>query len=511
MKKENIRKIILKRKKIIAIGSVLLILVGGFIFVKNRKLKKLHVDNWKYNEERFILKKGEINNSIIASGIIKSGEVSNVSSSINAKVKSINVSVGDVVKAGDIICTLDNSDINKEIENKTKAIEEERKSLQDNYNKLLNKLNSLKSAQTGNLNNDEAISTALNKLNNANAELSSYESKFNSIKNTYNVMLSGIKDKQDNYNNAESNKNKYYEEWIKSGGNTDSQEYIKYIDANENLQRLEQELNQAKVLYDYDNISSKYSEALSIYNDKFAAVDVARSEYNEALSNSKSVSNINKEEIESLENNINDVHKQIQKLNDNEELKELKENLNKTVLKAETSGKITDLKVNVGSVAEGIIATIQSTDNLILEVNIPEYDIKKVTTGMNVKISSNTLADKVNGKLTNISPVASSGEKSGFSANISIENGSGLYIGTSAKAEIMISSKSDVIIAPIDAIKDIDNNPSVLLADENGEFKEIPVNLGEKNDYYIEISGDGIKEGIEIKSNIESDENNNNF
>ncbi|WP_297712665.1 HlyD family efflux transporter periplasmic adaptor subunit [Clostridium sp.] len=149
---------------------------------------------------------------------------------------------------------------------------------------------------------------------------------------------------------------------------------------------------------------------------------------------------------------------------------------------------------------DGAIATIQSTDNLILEVNIAEYDIQKVNIGMKAKISSDTLTDKVDGELVRISPVASEGDKKGFTAEISIKNASGLFIGTSAKAEIIISGKSDVILAPIDAIKNIDNNPSILVKESDGKFKEIPITVGERNDYYAEISGSNIKEGMEINA-----------
>lgn len=41
-----------------------------------------------------------------------------VSTSLTEKVKSVNVKVGDYVKAGDVICTLDDGDITKEIEKK---------------------------------------------------------------------------------------------------------------------------------------------------------------------------------------------------------------------------------------------------------------------------------------------------------------------------------------------------------------------------------------------------------
>ena len=506
MKRKDLKNLILKHKKLIALATATVILGSSLILIRLKNDNNSQISNPNIFERTVVLEKGEINNSIIVSGTIKSGEVSNVSASITAKVKSVNVNVGDTVKEGDIICILDDSDIIKEIESKTKSIEEERKSLQDNYNNLITQLDALKSAQAETSKNQESlIEIAASNLNDANSELSKYESTFNSIKNTYNIMLNGIKNKQTDYDNAERDKNKYYEEWIKSGGKVDSKEYKNYIEASKKLDQKQEELDEAKILYDYDNISNKYNEVLAIYNEKVNARDLAKSQHEEALSNSITLANSNKSEIDTLQSTINDINKQIQKLDDNEELKELKENLNKTVLKAETSGKITDLKVNVGSMTDGAIATIQSTDKLILEVNIPEYDIQKVTTGMKVKVSSDTLSNKVNGELVRISPVASSDENGGFSAEISIENGSGLFIGTSAKAEIIISGKDDVIIAPIDAIKNIDANPSILLKDANGEFNEVSVTIGERNDYYVEVSGDNIKEGIEIIADVSSD------
>ncbi|MBD7913541.1 HlyD family efflux transporter periplasmic adaptor subunit [Clostridium sp. Sa3CUN1] len=505
MKKRGLKNLMLKNKKKVVIVSTLFVL-GSALILRNFNRDTSSQDyNFEMSERIVKLQKGEINNSVIVSGKIKSGEVSNVSSTIAAKVKSINVKVGDTVKAGDIICVLDDSNIVKEIESKSKSIEEEKKSLQDNYNKLSNQLEILKSAKDENSKKqNKLIEEAENKLNNANAELNSYEVTFNSIKNTYNIMINGLKDKQASRDNAELAKKKYYEEWIKSGGKVNSEEYKKYIEASSVLEQKEEELNEAKALYDYDNISNNYNESLATYNEKVSLRDEAKNQYDEAISNSIASANASDVEIDNIKTNMNDLNSQIQKLNDNEELKELKENLSKTVLKAETSGKITELKVNVGSMAEGIIGTIQSTENLILEVNIPEYDIKKLNTGMKVKISSDALLDKVDGELISISPIASSDDKGGFSADISINNGSGLFIGTNAKAEIIISSKENVILAPIDSIKDIDTNPKVLLKEDNGEMIEVPVIIGEKNDYYVEISGDNIKEGMEIEADINS-------
>lgn len=79
MKKKYIREIILKNKKLMAIISVILILGSGFMFLKYRKAKNIKIANSQGVQDTVILKKGEINKSIIVNGNVKSGEVSNVS------------------------------------------------------------------------------------------------------------------------------------------------------------------------------------------------------------------------------------------------------------------------------------------------------------------------------------------------------------------------------------------------------------------------------------------------
>lgn len=505
MKRIDIKNLILKHKRAVIIVVISAIVVGsGAIFIKGRRVDNNKNTNLEAFERIVKLEKGDLNESIIVSGSVKSGEVSNVSASVTAKVKSVNVKVGEVVKAGDVICILDDSDIVKEIENKKKAISDERESLQNNYNKLVNQLNSLKNSQQENSSNkNRIVEAAAGNLNNAKADLSNYESSFNSVKSTYNIMINAIGSKQSNYDNAESNKKQSYESWLKSGGSTDSQEYKNYVAASEALDSRREELDQAKALYDYDNVLNKYNEALEVYNEKVNAINSAKIQYDEAVAGVNSTANSDKAELDGIQASVNEAYNQIQKLNNNDELKELEEKLSKTVLKAETDGKITDLKVNVGGMAEGTVATIQSTDKLILSVNIPEYDIQKVKAGMKAEISSDTLTNKVEGELVRISPVANSGEgSSGFSAEIAIKNGQGMFIGTNAKAEVIISGKKDVILAPIDAVKNIDDNPSIFVREADGKFKEMPVIIGGKNDYYVEVSGSNIKEGIEINASL---------
>lgn len=507
MKRNKLKDLILENKKIVVAATAILVLVGGIGVVK---FKKATNDDFIVSAEdgtRTVkLEKGDINKSIIVSGKVQSAEVSNVSSVINAKVKTVNVKVGDVVKAGDIICTLDNSDIVKEIENKKKEISATKQGLQNNYNKLLSQLNSLKSLKDGVVQNqDLLVEGARTNYNHSNEDVSNYERTFKEVKNTYDIMISAVSEKQGNYDNAEAKKNKLYEAWLKSGGKTDSNEHKEYISSIENVNNKKNELDQAKGLYDYDNVRNRFNEVKNIYNEKISARASAENQYNEAIANRNALINNNKTEVNTLESSVNEAYDQLVKADNNEELKALEEKLNNTVLKAETNGKITDLKVKVGSMTEGVVATIQDTTKLILSVNIPESDIQKVSSGMKVLISSDSLNKKINGSLIRVSPTANTGEVSGFAADISIENGKEMFIGTAAKAEIIISGKKDIIMAPIDAVKDIDGKASIIVKESNGGFKEVPVTIGEKNDYYVEVSGTSIKEGMEINANANLD------
>ena len=174
----------------------------------------------------------------------------------------------------------------------------------------------------------------------------------------------------------------------------------------------------------------------------------------------------------------------------------------KTVLKAETDGKVTELKVKVGAVPEGQVATIQSDNKLIISVIIPEYEIKNAKVGMNALITTNSSDKKISGKLTRISPTANAGETSGFSADISIDDAKDLYIGTNAKAEIIVSEKKNVLMVPKDAVKEVGGKYFLMVKGKDNQFIETEVTLGEENDYYVEVSGSGIKEGSEILADL---------
>ncbi|MEI3013730.1 MAG: biotin/lipoyl-binding protein [Ruthenibacterium lactatiformans] len=63
------------------------------------------------------LEKTTLSESITVTGTVESGSVANVTTSLSYPVKEIFVQVGDTVSEGDVICTLDSSDLEEQLAN----------------------------------------------------------------------------------------------------------------------------------------------------------------------------------------------------------------------------------------------------------------------------------------------------------------------------------------------------------------------------------------------------------
>ena len=192
-------------------------------------------------------------------------------------------------------------------------------------------------------------------------------------------------------------------------------------------------------------------------------------------------------------------------------LETLRDTLNSCTLTATMDGTITSLNATVGSVCTGAVATIQNTDQLTVEVTIPANSVPNVSEGMACRITSDAASGQIiHGTLVRIDPVAN--EKGTFGATVAVNaSDAGLLIGTQAKVEIVISEKSDVFIVPMDAVDINDDGSYYVLRCTGGEgiamtFEQVPVAVGDSNDYYVEISGAGLHVGDVIRSSTNLNE-----
>lgn len=105
------KKFFTKRKVISLVAVLVVIAIGGGIYKVKFAKTKTTQSSVKYTT----LKKTNIATTISSSGAIKSGDSTNIYSNLEYNVASINVSVGDVVKKGDVLATIDTSTLQEQL------------------------------------------------------------------------------------------------------------------------------------------------------------------------------------------------------------------------------------------------------------------------------------------------------------------------------------------------------------------------------------------------------------
>lgn len=109
--KEKLRKIFTNKKVISGICILLVVAIGAGVYKFKFSKPKTTQTKVKYTT----LEKTKIQTTISSSGAIKSGQGTNIYSNLEYNVASINVAVGDKVKKGDVLATIDTSDLEEQI------------------------------------------------------------------------------------------------------------------------------------------------------------------------------------------------------------------------------------------------------------------------------------------------------------------------------------------------------------------------------------------------------------
>lgn len=463
-------------RKLLAAVVVLALVAAGAVWWMNKKNAQAPILTNRIRTTR--LQKTSLNESVIADGTIQSSNTSTVTTDQKYAVKEILVNVGDTVQEGDVICILDTTE------------------LEDSIAKLQNNL-------------ADETATANSQVNNANTQLTSatddalaQESVLTDAQNALAALESSWQAAQaavapylQNYATAQNVLQQRGVTLTTLQAQGASEEIIAtaqadYDAANEAAKQSQQQLEQAKQQCNYESLQQQYQQAQQTYSQARQQLDQLESAVEQAG-----------EQLETSQKNA-------EKAGESDELEQLQSQLEKCTLRATTSGKITQINATVGSAVNGSAAVIQDTGALELAITIPEYDIADVQVGMQVKITTDSTDKEIAGTLSQISPVAG---ENGFDAVVSIADSTGLYIGTNATSEIVQSTIDDVFVVPIDAVEEQEDGSQVIYlasTDENGEqtFSPIPVTLGSQNDYYVEVSGDQLQEGMEIRASVLEEE-----
>ena len=189
-----------------------------------------------------------------------------------------------------------------------------------------------------------------------------------------------------------------------------------------------------------------------------------------------------------------------------QQLKTLQSAKAQCTITAPCSGTVTQVKAVVGGAA-GAIATIENQSALEALLSVREYDINQLAVGQSVTLTSGA-KDVFHGSITWIAPKATVNEngEASYAVKVSVDDATeALRLGMTAKAKVLLEEKKGVFSVPLDAVGTDENGESVVYrkdtdAEGNVTFTPIPVTTGMETELSVEVSGEGLTEGMELRS-----------
>ena len=457
------------KKKWIVIAATVVV-VGVLVACVFSATKKQEV---VVNGTVAMIEKRTIANSITGNGTVESASKEDVTGgSMGMEVKSVNVEVGDVVGIGTVICVFDTTDLETRLEDLKEQLadtEERRNEQNEDYDKQ--QIDAVTSQQS-------RLTNLTTDLNEAKAELK--------------VAKSDLEKTQKEYDAA---KKAAEEDPLR--GSLSLQDEMSYRSL---ITTQQSAVSSAQM--DVNSIQSQIDILLEQDNTTYVT---AKENYNEQTDST----------VESL----------------NDQIKEYEKQINEATVRANMTGIVTSVNVTEGTTfTGGVIATIETTDEFVVEAQIEEYDIPDIATGMKVLVKTDATRDQeLEGVVSYIAPRATnSGSTSagGFTSLMSgmdtssFSSGSGsatylikisllepndrLRLGMNAKVSVLTEERVDTWSVPYDAVYTREDGTTyvekVVGKEEDGSIltEEMNVELGIQGSYYVEVISNNIKEGTQI-------------
>lgn len=531
-KKAEVAEVPKKKKKVwlivLVIAAIVIVLIGSA--VKNMTSQ---IETAANTVEVEPVEKRDLSDSVSLKGTIAGQSKTNVMSLAAAEITAVNVQVGDIVKEGDPLVTLDQKDIEKQIAelktniNNANAIaandavqkqESLNQAKQDQATTLAKATDSVNKAQAS---YDELVKKrddCQTKLNNKKNEVSSAENAQNNAKKEMEAAQSAVYAAQDALSSYQSSGQNTSQP--APGGTAPSTADTKLAELNQNVENANR---------NYSAKQSAYSEAASKYTSVKAEADSLQAELDaypgqlksaeEAVNTAKSsysdAETSTNRSVSTAQNTVDMQKYQTSTTRDlKDQLEQLQKQLADCTLSAPIGGVVTAVNVSVGdkNTAGTTMITIEDTSSLKVIVNVEEADILKIQEGMPATVSTDATGDEeIKGTVTRVVRVKNqstntngtdTNTSSGYSAEITIDN-TELLVGMSAKAKIVIKDRGTQLAVPYDLIRQDDNGDSYVLvaeANEDGTATAVRKNIkvGEEVDYYTEVTGGDLKEGDQL-------------
>lgn len=460
-----------RKKKWIKIGIPVAVVLIVILAVTN-STKGASVGTPVYTQAASV---GDIDTELNVSGKVMAEEAVTFFAPANAKVEEIEVTKGDVVKAGDVLLCFDKDAV----------------SYAKQQSELQGKISSADYNSNVQYNNEQKT-----KLAQAEAEIAECEAAIDNYEKYIDDLTNGITDitalkKSDLYAkmySVQKEMNAYDLALQMPDEDTDVEMLMrKKVEKQDELNKLNNELS---LLSDY---KTDYG-----WEDMLTQAKKDLADYQERLSEAKSI----KAGAESAVVNGNklagyQLNKEKSELESADAEKKYEEALNGVV--AGFNGVVSELSVVEGAtVQEGAqLMVLESFDNVCVEFQASKYALETLAVGQTAEI--NISGKTYNGTVSKINHVAeanSSGTPM-VAVRVHIDNpDENIFLGIEAKLRILTASEKGVLQVPVEAVN-VDSQGEFCYVADNGILTKKYIQTGISSETYIQIT-EGLAENQEI-------------
>lgn len=408
------------------------------------------------------LQKGNLQNTISATGTVESADASYIYTSLTSPVLKVNVSVGDRVSEGDVLCEMDTEDLKLDIARQQASIAKAQAG----------------DAHSIDVSQKQYENAKSNIENDLNSALISAETELKAAKKAADNAQEAYDDAKDDYEDAKDDH---------TVGDSDSDTL-----SVKQARRLKDEADRA-----YSDARMRYENAK---RQRDAAINAANQElegYEDTIEGNKIAADLTAEQLE---------------------LQKLRRDLEDSVITSPISGTVTAVYAKEGVPGNGLMFVVEDTDALQIKTALKEYDIGTVQEGMSATIRADaTGEEEFEGSVRRIYPAAIKAADGTTKTDGTVEfetdvdltsKDTGLRIGMSVRLNILTASKENVWSVPYDAVTLGASGEDIVYVARPGTGEQagktvaeaVPVTTGMETDFDVEIDSEGLKDGDQIIS-----------
>lgn len=431
------------------------------------------------------------------------------------KVIRVNVEKGDEVHAGDVLMTLDEDSLNEQIAELQASINAADTSVsmsvssaQQAYNNYQQNLNDGLDANITSAKNsmDSACAALVSAQQNYNNEVNLNNQQFSqtilsakqSVDSTYSSLQSAqsqLEQAQLGVDHARENRQKAADKGI---GEDDLYQYDQQIAS------AEQQVNSAQTAV--DNAEKLYNDAVNGYeaakigeeNNLTALYDAliqAQTAYVNSVDAYNTAVRGSEQQLQSYATQVQTAKAGSTQQDANRlKLQDLQNQLGDCNVKSPIDGVITQLNVKEGDIAATTqpAAVVTSFDKMKIDIKINEYDILGVEEGKPVTINIDALDKDYQGKIKNISRVATiENGVSYFESEVDFDGDEDARSGMSAEVRLVTSEADNTTSISAEAIQTAEDGSTFVYMyadDKKKTLKEQPVTLGISDGTFTQIT-----------------------